>query len=457
MNIFFKTLPFLMIAFMVSCSQKDDDTTEKGREGEYNFKTFPANELKADLRQLFNTLDSVHYNLYHAHSRKEFDSVYHSIEQKLNRPMNGIEFYLALLPMFNLLQDAHSILVFPLDYTKDYTAQGGKCIPLKLACVRRKLYIIEDYSGKGIPPYSEVRSINDKPATAIIKDLHMLYNPENKSAEDDFISFFLPRMLFPLYGFDKEYRLEIITPGFKNRKYNLQGVSYEVYPVQQEHYFRFYKLDEKTAVLDLNSFEHEAGFATFCDSVFGVIKRDKIENLVVDIRDNAGGNHFHGDTLLTFISSQPFTQHHKAGVKLSKQVYPEIDTTIFKIYEKPVNRLVKNSLRFNGKVFLITNQNTFSSAALLAATFKCYKMGTIVGQETGGTEIFFDEPALFTLKNSRQSFLVSHQLRWSPCAFTNKRGTIPHYVTPFNVNDKVNKRDTELEFIRQLLTKTADI
>jgi hypothetical protein len=64
--------------------------------------------------------------------------------------------------------------------------------------------------------------------------------------------------------------------------------------------------------------------------------------------------------------------------------------------------------RFRGKVYLITDHNTFSAGSIFAEMFKYYNMGQIVGQPTGNLHSFNGFAlANFTLPNSKLSFQVS--------------------------------------------------
>ena len=142
-------------------------------------------------------------------------------------------------------------------------------------------------------------------------------------------------------------------------------------------------------------------------------------------------------------------------MKMSPMVNNDLDTIYFEEHNQQTERSYDNPKRFLGDVYMIANQNSFSSATMLAATFKCYEMGTLIGEETGGVEIFFDEPILMTLPNTGNRFLASYQYRWCACGQNTDRGIIPDYESIWSKQDKIDRVDTEMELIQQLIKETG--
>ena len=65
-----------------------------------------------------------------------------------------------------------------------------------------------------------------------------------------------------------------------------------------------------------------------------------------------------------------------------------------------------DSLRYEGKVYLLNSHTTFSSASSLAGEFKHYRMGITVGEETGGMNISSGEIIAVTLPHSGFSLWI---------------------------------------------------
>lgn len=420
----------------------------------YQFETFPAEQLKKDLNTLYNKLDSCHYNLYHYQSKAIFDSTYNALYNGISKPMNVTEFYFHVLPLFNLLKDSHTLLGFPFSYNKTFASQGGKFLPMRVLIKDKKVYITQNLSNKNIPLYSEIKSINNIKIEFIVQQLELLSNREINESEEDYMAFFFHRILYPLYGMDEIYKLEIIDLQNNDLTIELDGISLDMFPKKNnEKMFDFYFLEnKKIGVIDINYCEDAKSFPSFCDSVFTILQQEKTNNLIIDLRNNPGGTTFHGDTLLTYLTNNKFTQYAKTSHKHSPCININDDSVYFEEHNQNIEKSYNNSKKYEGYIYMIVNNGTFSSAGVMAATFKCYKMGTLVGQTTGCTEIFFDEPIERSLPNSSLRFLIANNIFYTPCGKEWNKGIAPEIYVKWNKNDLINNIDTEIEFIKKLIS-----
>lgn len=449
---------FLIVILIISlfaCSEKHGEKSNNSANDGYSFQQFSKEDLKEDLSFLFNKLDTTHYNLYHKHSRKEFEDTYHELMNGIQDSMNLFEFYYHVLPLYDMLEDAHSSLIFPFDYTDEYENMGGKFIPLEVEIEKGHIYIKENHSTQEIDLYSEIVSINDVSSEKIIEDLEILINNERKTSEDKYMARFFDRALFPLYGFDNNYSVTIEYPDGNKSTVELEGVTSEVFQSKSEPFYNYYSIGDSIGVIDLNLCEGRDQFASFCDSVFTILQTENIPNLIIDVRDNGGGSTFHGDTLFTYLTNKAFSQYGPVNMKISPMVNRETDSIYFEKYDSQIENSHNNPKRFIGNVYMIINENSFSSAAMMAATFKCYNIGTLIGQETGGIEIFFDEPIVMTMPKTNLRFLASYQYRWCACGKSTSRGTIPDHETTWCIKDKIGGVDTEIELIKELINEQA--
>ena len=87
----------------------------------------------------------------------------------------------------------------------------------------------------------------------------------------------------------------------------------------------------------------------------------------------------------------------------------------------------EKGFRFDGRLFLLTGPDTFSSAASFAAAVKDYEIGTIIGEETGGLRQCFGDQVRFRLPNSGISFGVSYKRFYAPIPKPDDdiRGVVP--------------------------------
>jgi C-terminal processing protease CtpA/Prc len=138
------------------------------------------------------------------------------------------------------------------------------------------------------------------------------------------------------------------------------------------------------------------------------------------------------------------------SIKYSHFQYPNVDSTHTITYDADLSRAVNNPKRFTGTVYVLVNEFTFSSATVLAATVQCYGIGKLMGRETGGTQVFFDEPVVLQLPRTGQRFLASHQFRWCPCGESKRVGVVPDVPVPWHYEDHRLNTDAELEEVKRL-------
>jgi|SRR5665647_808022 len=165
-------------------------------------------------------------------------------------------------------------------------------------------------------------------------------------------------------------------------------------------------------------------FIVLTDSVFNQINKDTIRNLIIDIRNNPGGDSQLADYLISNIYDRPYKGSSKIQVKRSEQ-YGKYMKGIFSWWFRPFIKSLKNLRdyyntpigglyddvkgfknpmntphRYNGKVYLLMNYNTRSTALGFATVFKDYKLGKIIGEETNSEVNEFGDIYPFDLPNS---------------------------------------------------------
>ena len=88
----------------------------------------------------------------------------------------------------------------------------------------------------------------------------------------------------------------------------------------------------------------------------------------------------------------------------------------------------RNALSFNGNLYLLTNNTSFSAAATFAGLFKELKLGTIIGEETGGKISYYGDFWYNKTPNTEITFYVSPKLFIQYGGTDLNRGVIPDYL-----------------------------
>ena len=181
--------------------------------------------------------------------------------------------------------------------------------------------------------------------------------------------------------------------------------------------------------------------------IFERIEKSNIEYLIIDLRDNQGGNLSNSKLVLSHLLNHPFEmieKYHK--IKQGKLVAasgPKMGI------HKP------NKYVFKGEVIVLINGGSFSNSGIFSSILKKYKRATFVGEETGGsayllsanskkiklpnTKIRYEVPTLqFVIKDKKQHYYS---------------GVIPDYLIAPSIQNLINKKDTQMEYAIKLALK----
>jgi C-terminal processing protease CtpA/Prc len=191
-----------------------------------------------------------------------------------------------------------------------------------------------------------------------------------------------------------------------------------------------YKLVESNiGLLTYNSCNDYKKFKKFLKGTFAEIAVGGVDYLIIDIRNNPGGNSSLNDLLLSYLTDEPYQQSSKRYWKVSERakiaysansgyskmfgkdfinsyLSSQVDT-ILTSEEEPLTIPITPKNRFNGKVAVLIGPDTFSSANMLADAIKTYNIAVLIGSPTGELTNDFGEQLTFELNHSRSTVYVS--------------------------------------------------
>jgi len=482
---------------------------------------FPPDKLKSDLDFLLRTLEDVHPDLYRYRSRPEIYEMKQRIERSLTEPLTRIDFYRRVAPLVSAFGDGHTSITYPVEELNEYLGRGGRLFPLETRIVgdSNRLFVVLDYSGE-IPPGSEIVGLNGLSISKLTADLANYVSGEKLSYRLGLVNTNLRALLWFVYGAE-DFRLKYLTPSGEAFEKQINGLTrdeltrraieiqktrtekQQPQPQQEEqsqpeeqsrskiqypYYSYTSRPDLKTAIIDFRSFQDPKTFNAFLQQAFTDLKEQRMEKLIIDLRQNGGGNSALGDALLGYLTDKPWRQFSKIELKVSKQIkdyyrdplpvlkrlYPQSYETVYQsskdwyrsTYEEisstPDGQLftsypeeqqpAENPLRFRGQVYVLIGQRTFSSAVNLAATIKDYKLGILVGEETGGLATQFGDIYSFWVPNTGLQLGVSHKKFYRPNGQDDGRGVLPDIEVKTTTEDLLKGRDPVMACIFSKVT-----
>jgi len=151
----------------------------------------------------------------------------------------------------------------------------------------------------------------------------------------------------------------------------------------------------------------DKSFAVFTDEIINFISSNQVDKVIIDLRNNGGGNSSIINPLLSYLKNSSFNQ--------------------------------------NGKLFVIIGNHTFSSALLNAISFKQNTNCLLVGEPTGGKPNCYGEVRTFTLPNS--GITAQYCVKYFTTVNGNPESLFPDYNIDLTGQDYLNGRDPDLDFI----------
>lgn len=403
-------------------------------------------KMVQDIDTLFSTIEKVHPDMYAVYPKQLLDKEIEKVKTELLPNGNVFYFYKQIAPLVVKLGDGHTGIRFPYNFLEIVPDILFFPFPVKITYPDRVIRVQKDYtqSQNTIPIGSQITSINNRKANDIVQKMMDYASGEKDFFKIERLEYVFTPLIYTLYG-DSIFAIEYL---YNQKKYLVQvkGISYkERYEHSQQSssdskdpYIFSTMPDKNIGIIEFNQFSDLEKFKLFLDSTFQVLQQENIENLIIDVRKNGGGNSLLGDELLQYISNKPFIQYGKTIVKYSdilKQFHKtyndwEISNPNgIEIYDsKKLIELRENSLRYKGNVFLLISHYTFSSAADFSWAFKYFKAGTVIGEETGGLAVCFGDIITPKLPNSELSYSVSWKKFYGYGATDeNTHGTLPDY------------------------------
>lgn len=430
------------ILFLTSCSQND-----KADQHLAIHEKFPVSSLKEDFEQFVRVLKKNHPALNDFVSESEYESLKRLNYEKITDSMTLSGFYNILSPLITEIGCGHSGVQLP-DWV--WTDSTITLLPFDLFFQDNRAYIIKNYSfNEVLEAGTEILSINDRDIPSLLRQIKKCISTDgnNESAKKEVVNQFFNQLLAKYDGFPEEYkigfRLSEEDSTQKESISSIRAVTYFDARTRSDSILQF-EIDSirSTAVITIKSFgfyDRLDEFKTFVDSVFAHIQHSRIDNLILDLRNNSGGDPFCGSYLMTYLIDKPtayFSEPYPTYTELARPLPP-----------------FKN--HFSGKLYTLINGICFSTTGHVCALLKYHQIGEFIGTETGGTYTCNDNSQTFRLINTgilvrvaRSTFTVAVE------EIPRFKGIIPDYIIESSLQDILTGKDCVKEFA-QMRIKTS--
>ncbi len=429
-------------------------------------QTYSPEEVKQDLIQLKESIET--YNpalaLYYPEFKTKAEQLISEVSAK---PLTAFDSFKLISRMSTLSHEGHfSVGTWEDEVHAGFLSNEFKYMPLSLTILDGRILVWLDISReRELNSGDEILSINGISAADILAEFALttpsdgdIHTYRRKIIDDGFTwmyYLFIERSesftieTKSLDGAIKKTQIQAIT---RKEQFENFGNYYPERVNATEELDAFYSLEfeGKSAILTLPSFDfrrvnkYEVKSKKFYKDLFDEIASAKVENLIVDLRDNTGGRSEFASDISPYILKDGIEQEF-----LKKTTSWEGKTRTY-AFPKPAKTA------FKGNIYVLINGKTYSAGNTLTRVLKELGNAVIIGEESG------TRYEGFVAGSQQEIILTNSQIKIgipryhitfpkSEKQTTRNRGTLPDYEIKPTFEDLWNKRDLHMEKVKNLI------
>lgn len=421
-------------------------------------KKLSRQQASDDVDSLVSLIEEVEVNPYMILPKEEFYASVQKIKDGITTDSITLEtHFLNICRLTGMFQQGHLSPRLPDELRKkagDYFTFGRI---LKVNPATHELLTTADVfiDGDTVRAGSQLLSINGRNVSDMVGDYLKLSSGETDAFRCSDLNSALSIYMMCENPSDKTFDIEFLSDGrkfahrFTNSNFGSlakKGMS----DGKDKAPYSYRMLNDSVMLFSFNSCNLN-GFDQFARRMFADALRDSVRHLIIDVRENGGGNSATGDEICRYLTDRPFDGFGGSKAKISPRVrkhYNQFERDTIYEYsltdETEMNLPYDAKFRFPGKTYLLTATHTYSSASNFAWEYWKFVPGTIIGEETGGVNISTGDVIGETLPISGISLILPWKIFYHYGAKDGDpiHGTIPHIKVPAE-----KALDTALELI----------
>jgi len=434
--------------------------------------------LVKDLDILKSNLEQIHPGLYTYTPKAGIDEWFLKTKESLGDSMSYYQFYELVAPLNSLIKNGHSFVA------SNRFSENYKILPVRLYKYKESFFVADAFT-------EEYKSLIGKEIVAIEGvDVATLFNKllTYQTRDGENLTFPTEKLLqfFNLdyslgYGSKDSYGITLIDDAEK-KDLTLKSVLwkdvkfYERKPLQD---YLSFSIKDSVALLKLMTFDkgklRKAGYKKILKDAFNTIEKNNIGHLIIDVRNNGGGDAQPNQELISYLYPEEFRlfksistitnkiedkkYYKNEGVfllnnvlswlklKRTRENYYRVKTAGSDSYQPKANN-------FKGNLYILTNGRSFSATGEFTSFIKNHRSAIFIGEEVGGNQ-FQNTSGLgyyITLPNSKLRMLIPTVLWEMNVSVTNDgHGVKPDYWVRNSIQEQVKQVDSVMDFTLRLI------
>lgn len=436
-------------------------------------------QLRADLTLAREALQEVHGGIYRYSTRHEVERAFDAAQAKLDHPMDDWAFLRILAPAVASVRCGHTAVQWSPEMLKQL--EQADLLPLDVKLIDGKVFILRDYASAGALAGSEILAVNAVPTASIVATL-MAAAPGDgfiATGRANRIGRTFKEGLFNHLGMQGKFALSVRSPGNGVQLVNMKGqplaaldaASARLYPQDQrsKKFIALSLLDEgRIARLQVFNFMDDAeedDGQSLLRQAFEKIAAAGAQTLLLDLRNNGGGEDALGKQLFAHLVERPFPYYqelrvNRPGLSFASHVEGRAGMSEAALLPRPGGGYTQRSHpnlgiqqpaapTYRGKVIALINGASFSTTAELITQLHDKQRALFVGEESGGAYQGNSSGRSVTLVLPNSALKVVIPLVTYALAIDgshpNGRGVTPEHAVTASIDDYLAGRDRPLE------------
>ncbi|WP_334163924.1 S41 family peptidase [Phenylobacterium sp.] len=437
----------------------------------------PAEAVREDLRHLYETLAAGHYDLFVYRSRTDYDAAFERALAAVRAPVPRREAAALFQRLLALGRVGHARTEAPLQEFVGHLGRDGTLLPIFIRVDGDRVLVTRtaDLAGR-VGPGAELLALEGRPVSDWLERLGGLVSAERPYMVHAQMEESFPALLWlelgEREGVDATFRgadgrsFEARIPAVTRAGLREIGLRHPTPRLGTDFASREVRLlSAGVAYLRPGPFMNigapaagpepsyeDSEYRTFLDGAFEAILAAGASDLLIDLRNNPGGDNSFSDAMVAWFADRPFrfassftlraSAPTKAWYRRRAEAAP-VDGMLARLmaaearqpdgvrypFEIPMVEPRKGP-RFEGRVWVLVNRHSYSNSASVAALIQDYGFGVVLGEETADVPTSHASTVHFTLPNSGYSVAYPKSYFVRPSGDRAVRGVIPQVPLP---------------------------
>ena len=457
-----------------------------------------AASLREDISLLQKILEASHPSLYWYTPKDSMNALFAESINSITDSLDEVQFKNKVAKLVSRIRCGHTTVLFSKAFTKKAAQFRYPAFPLSIKAWGDSLVVLNSLLPRDsvFKRGTVITSINGRTNRQLLDTLFQFISSDGYAMnyKNQVVSGNFPAWYKTVIGLDSAYSITYIdstgkqatasihnvVPRIDTSKKQTARLALPVEKPSRRQIRRASLLAKRNMVIDtaLNTaFIHLSTFSSgrlrsFFRQSFKTIKKQNIQHVVIDLRENGGGKVINSILLARYLSDHAFkigdsvvavSRKFKYGryihplltnwVAMNLGSHKEADGLIhFRHYEQKLYE-PKKKFHFDGQLTLVQGGYTFSATTIFISNLKGQKNTTLVGEETGGG--YYGSSAMYlptiTLPNSRLRISLPMYRLVMDSTRPKGRGIVPDIeIAPSSVAIKQGI-DLKMKTIREMI------